>query len=192
MTISDDYADAVPEHAESLPEHAESLAEPAVPAPEKAPRRRQFLYIFAVVAASMLIGAAAATGVFLVTGLPGRPEHRFTVNVYLKTDATAEQKAAVEAALPAFDPIGEVTFTDHEKAWQRFQEIAKGHEDVLTGVTSADLPESFSLETKGYLFDCAGYTKVRHMPGVDKVQVVQNLVHEYVATVTCQAEYANP
>ncbi|WP_436533936.1 permease-like cell division protein FtsX [Actinoplanes sp. HUAS TT8] len=160
-----------------------------VPVVPKSSWQKPFLFVV-IFAFSMLLGAGAATGVFLVTGLPGQPVHTFAVYVYLETDATAEQKAAVQAALPAFDPTGEVKFTSREEAWKHFQELGKSNPEILQGAKMEYLPESFGLETKGRLFDCAGYTKVRHMPGVNKVQVIQDRVNGYVATITCDAEYA--
>ncbi|GAA2881623.1 hypothetical protein Acy02nite_16450 [Actinoplanes cyaneus] len=167
------------------------VPEATAPGPANRTRRPWFLLTIIVVA-SMLIGAGAATGAFLFAGLPGQPVHHYSVNIYLKSDATADQKAAVEAALPAFEPVGEVQFENRDQAWARFQELFKDRPEYLEGARKESLPESFKLETKGRLFDCAGYTKVRHLPGVDKIQVIQNRVNDYVAAITCDAEYANP
>jgi cell division transport system permease protein len=148
------------------------------------------LAVVAVVA--MLVGAAAATGVLLVTGLPGQPVHRFAVSVYLDHDVTAEQKAAIEAALPAFKPSGDIKFVSRDEAWRTFQERAKDFPELLQGANAESMPESYTFETEGRLFDCTGYAKVRHLPGVDKVQVLQHRVNGYGATIICDAEYAKP
>src|SRR6266496_6013385 len=76
-----------PENADAPLENAVTALERAVTRPEReAWRRRSLLAV--VVAFSMLVGAGAATGMFVVTGLLG-PAHRFTVNVYAKRDVTA-------------------------------------------------------------------------------------------------------
>lgn len=181
----------IPEGADTPLEPAESAPETAVPAPQQSPWRRRSLFA-AVVVVSMLLGAAAATGVLLVTGLPTQPVHRYVVNIYLEAETTADQKAAIEAALPAFNPSGDVHFEDQAEAWRKFQVALKSRPDLLRSSTKEDMPESFRLETKGRVFDCAGYTKVRHMPGVDKIQVLQRRMHGYIATITCDAEYAKP
>ncbi|AEV86077.1 hypothetical protein ACWT_5060 [Actinoplanes sp. SE50] len=175
-------------------EATEPTVEPATPGtPEtpEAPDRtwiRQSLVAGAIVV-SILLGAAVATGVWLVRGLPGQPVQHFSVSVYLKDDVTAEQKAAIEAALPAFQPVGPITFIDRDKAWRHAKELFKDDPDFLDSVNPDVMPQSFSLETKGRLFDCTGYATVRHLPGVQKVQVVQAPVNHYIASITCDAEY---
>jgi cell division protein FtsX len=181
----------------TAPGDADAPFQTAVAAPEGAVTRpasatwRKWSLLAVVVAFSMLVGAGAATGMFVVTGLLG-PAHRFAVNLYLKRDATADQKAAIEAALPAFKPVGEVKFENREEAWRKFQDMAKDRPDVLRVAKKEDMPESFRFETKGRLFDCTGYAKVRHMPGVDNVQVIQQRMNNYAATITCDAEYETP
>ncbi|WP_027344935.1 permease-like cell division protein FtsX [Hamadaea tsunoensis] len=164
-----------------------------LPAPEPAeqPSPRGRLRIAAVAVVAMLVGAAAATGILSLTGLPGQPVHRFSVFVYLTHDVTADQKASIRAALPSFDPTGDITFVSRDDAWRIFQERAKDFPDLLKGTTADSLPESFTLQTKGRLFDCTGYAKVRHLPGVDRIQVLQQRVADYGATIVCDAEYAS-
>ncbi|GIH02631.1 hypothetical protein Rhe02_06980 [Rhizocola hellebori] len=140
----------------------------------------------------MLIGAAGATAVLLVTGLPGQPVHHYTVSIYLEHDVTPDQKAAIEAALPAFKPTNAIRFETREEAFRHFQEMTKDYPDLRQSTKAEDMPESFTLETKGRLFDCTGYAKVRHMPGVDQIQVVQQRVTDYGAKIICDAEYAKP
>lgn len=164
---------------------------PAAVTAEKTARTGR-LPLVAVGVISMLAGAAAATGVLLVTGLPGQPVHSFSVNVYLDNEVTADQRAAIEAALPAFDPVGEVKFETREQAWENFQRMTKDYPEVLRDSKMEYMPESFRFETRGRLFDCTGFTKVRHMPGVEKIQVIQHRVSGYGATITCDAEYAKP
>jgi hypothetical protein len=178
-----------PENIDAPQETTPEAAEPT-PAKPSAWRRRSLLAVGALCA--MVIGAAAATGVLLLTGPPGLPMHHFTVNVYLDKEATADQKAAIEAALPAFEPTGEIEFKDRAYAWKHFQEMMKDQPDMLEDVQESNMPESFGLETKGRLFDCTGYTRVRHLPGVKQIQVVQHRVNGYGATIVCDAEFSRP
>jgi cell division transport system permease protein len=180
-----------PEHTDAPLENAVAAPEKAATSPSKSAWRSRFP-LLAVAVFSTLLGAAAATGVFLVAGLPGQPTHRYTVNIFLESEVTPPQKAAIEAAIPAFEPSGQVRFETREEAWRNFQDMAKDRPDVLRETKMEYMPESFNLETEGRLFDCTGYAKVRHMPGVDRLQVVQHLTNDYVATITCDAEYAKP
>jgi cell division transport system permease protein len=182
-------AGPVPESAGRAPETAGPRWEGAAPK-EPAWQRRALMAAVAVLA--MLIGAGAATSVLLVTGLPGQPTLHFSVIVYLAKDVTAAQKATIEAALPSFEPTGAVKFTSRAQAWRQLQTMMKDRPDLLRDMTEEDAPESYSLDTKGRLFDCTGYARVRHLPGVDKLQVIQHRVNTYVATITCEAEYAKP
>jgi cell division protein FtsX len=169
----------------------ETPAEPIVTEPGRAARSKKLLLV-AVVVVSMLLGAGAATGAFLLFVPPGQPEHRFTVIVYLKATVTAAQKTTIQAALPSFKPTGGVAFETRQQAWRKLQDETKNEPSLLGGMKQENLPESFRLETKGRLFDCTGYTMVRHMPGVDKIQVIQQRMNGYAATITCDAEYDSP
>jgi hypothetical protein len=68
----------------------------------------------------------------------------------------------------------------------------KDFPEVLQGTDAEDLPESYTFETEGRLFDCTGYAEVRPLPGVEEVQVLQHRVNGYGATIICDAEYATP
>lgn len=142
--------------------------------------RRGWLKLVVVAVVAMLVGAGVVTGGLLVTGRwETVPVHRFRVTVFLHGDVTAEQKAAIEAALPAFKPSGDITFENRYEAWRRFQEIFKDSPNILRGAKAGSMPESYTLETTGRLFDCTGYRKVRHLPGVDEVLIVQQVVDNY-------------
>lgn len=166
--------------------------ETAVTAPETA-LRRGWNSLLAVAVISMLIGVAATTGVFLFAGSRERTVvHVYAVNIFLEVDATADQKAAIEKEIPVFKPRGRVNFVSKEEAWRNFQKMTKDNPDLSRESNKDHMPESFRFETKGKFFDCTGHAKVRHMPGVDEVRVYQHRVNGYVATITCDAEYANP
>jgi hypothetical protein len=184
---------AAPELSTPEPSASEptTLEQPAAPVAARSAWRGRAL-IGAGVVLSMLIGAAAAFGVFHFAGMPGQSVQRFTVHIHLDTDVTPEQKSAVQAKLPLFEPVGQVKLKTKEEALRDYQELRKINSSVPEVSDASELFESFSLETEGFLFDCAGYTAVRHMPGVARIQVLQGLVNDYVATITCSAEYARP
>lgn len=158
-----------------------------------APKPRSgWLMVTVVAVLALLVGATATAGVLLVTGLPGQPAvHHYKVTVFLEPKVTAEQKAAIAAVLPAFNPTGDITFESHDEAWRKFQDSFKDAPDLLNSTKAEDLPESYTLDTEGRLFDCTGYAKVRHLPGVDEVHVSERYSN-YIATITCDAEYAKP
>ncbi|WP_245724961.1 permease-like cell division protein FtsX [Micromonospora citrea] len=119
----------------------------------------------------MLVGALVATTVvlFVVRG----DQHQYAVNVFLSNDATAEQKAAIESALHGLDPVEGIRFEGREQAWQQFRETFKDRPDMIAQVSADAMPESFRLTTEGREFDCTRLAPIRHLPGVDEIQVIQ-------------------
>ncbi len=117
----------------------------------------------------MLVGAGGA-----VIAAPAlfAPQHEYAVSVFLKLDATAEQKAAVEEALSDVDDVDTVRFESREQAWKEFQEMAKDRQDLLAG-GSASLPESFRLDIVAAAFDCESLDVLLSLPVVERVIVVQ-------------------
>lgn len=199
MTTLDHADEPSPEPAATTSGHLDGPSpEPAAtaveqvddpnPAPAGKPAWRRPVLAAAALVFAMLVGAATTFGVLTVVGLPGQPVHDYGVNIYFLSEATAEQKAAVEAKLPTFEPVGEVTFETKDAAFERYEKLRK---DVpsLPEVEKDVLPESFQMWTKGFSFDCAGYAAVRHMPGVREVQVAQRSVNGYGASIICDAEY---
>jgi len=148
------------------------------------PARRRWLPIVAIALVAAVIGAGATVGVLAGTGRLSRTS-QYSVSVYLKHDVTADQKAAIEAALSAFHPSGTVTFESRAEAWKKFQEMTANLPTGPSTVTADAMPESFRLATKGRWFDCDGVRAVRSLPGVDEIAVFQQPVHGYVAKITC-------
>jgi cell division protein FtsX len=138
----------------------------------------------AIAVISAVIGAGVAVGIIMSTS-SGRPTLQYNVSVFLEHDATAEQKAAIEAALPTFKPSGDVTFETREQAWQKVQEMAKTVPEVLQSANKDALPESFRFKTEGHEFDCSGVRAVHGLPGVEEIVVVQLPTHGYGAKITC-------
>src|SRR6266550_3636584 len=85
------------------------------------PARRPRWILPVVVVAAVLVGAITATTVILISGWLGEPRYRFNVLVFLTVDATADQKTAVQSALPALHPVDGVRFEDRDQAWKKFQ-----------------------------------------------------------------------
>ncbi|MGI5212725.1 permease-like cell division protein FtsX [Plantactinospora sp. CA-290183] len=151
---------------------------PAVPPPGAADRSaawRPWILLAAVAVLAMLVGAGAATAVVLAFAPDGppRPQQRYETRVTLTMDATAEQKAAVEAALTARYPADGVRLESRAETWERFREVFKDDPELLDRVRPDDLPESFLVRSGGRVFDCAGLAPVERLPGVDQIRVRQ-------------------
>ncbi|WP_200210672.1 permease-like cell division protein FtsX [Micromonospora coerulea] len=152
--------------------------------PTPRPRWRLLLVVAAV---AMLVGALAATTVVLVIGRGD--QHQYAVNVFLNKDVTAEQKAAIESALDALEPVESIRFESREQAWQHFKEMFKDSPDMIAQASADAMPESFRLTTKGREFDCARLVPIRRLPGVDEIQVIQRPTKgKPGAAVGCGAE----
>ncbi|NJC71249.1 hypothetical protein HC031_16235 [Planosporangium thailandense] len=156
---------------------------PPLASPDPTTPRRRHLRLLLVVGIAALAGAVAATALVLVFG---QPKHQYNVTVFVADDITPEQKTAVKAALPALHPVNGVQFEDRAQAWKRFQQLFKDAPDLLASSRAEYMPESFRLETTGREFDCAALARVRRLPGVKEVQVVQRPVKGHTgAVVAC-------
>ncbi|HEX5594691.1 MAG TPA: permease-like cell division protein FtsX [Micromonosporaceae bacterium] len=122
-----------------------------------------------VAAVAMVVGALAASTVFLVVG----HQHHYAVYVYLHEDVTTEQKGAIESALDALQPVGGIRFESGEQAFQRLRELFQDSPDMIRRFSADALPESFRLTTKSREFDCARLVPIWRLPGVNEIQVVQ-------------------
>lgn len=155
-----------------------------------APRRRRGL-LLVVAAAAMLVAALAATAVVLVVNRGD--QHQYAVNVFLTQDVTAEQKAAIESALHALQPVEAIRFETREQAWQHFKEMFRDSPGVIEQASADAMPESFRLTTKGREFDCTRLTPIRRLSGVNEIQVLQQPVKgKPGATVGCGAGSSAP
>jgi hypothetical protein len=150
------------------------------------PRKRRWLLVV-VATLSLIVGAGGATGVLYATGVAGQAAHRYSVNVYLDDDATAEQKPAIEAAIAAVGPSGDAHFVTRAEAFASMQAAAaSAHIGLPSDMTLENAPESYRFETTGRAFDCAPAVSLLGVPGVDQIQVVQQLSHGYNAIIHCQ------
>lgn len=163
----------------------EPLAALSDPTPEAPARRRRWLPLVVVGVVALLVGAVAATVTVLALG-GGPAQHRYSVAVFLTHDATPQQKDAIRTKLGTLHPVDGIRFESRQQAYARFKEMFKDKPDLVNGTDPDSLPESFRLTTSGTEFDCAAFTKVRHLPGVDNTVVVQPAVHGHPgAEVAC-------
>jgi cell division protein FtsX len=131
----------------------------------------------------MLVGALIATGTVL---LLTRDEREYVVTAYLQPDTTEEQKAEVESALGALEPVGEIEFQTSEQAWQEFQEMFKDRPELIDNASPEAMPESFRLTTTDPDFTCSRLDPIRDLAGVEQLQVLQKPNDEVLAAaVSC-------
>ena len=150
------------------------------------PRKRPWLLVV-VATLSIIVGAAGATGILYASGSAGQATHRYSVDVYLKHDATAQQKPAIEAAIAAVGPASNVHFVTHAEAFATMQDMAASAQTALPAdMTPENMPELYQFETTGRAFDCSPMVALLHVPGVDQIQVLQQLSHGYNAVIHCQ------
>lgn len=154
------------------------------PAAVNPTKRRQRIVLACVALASMLVGAVAASAAIVVSGR-WQPDNRYRVDVYLKNDVTAEQKATLQSALSGVDSVGGVQYQSREQAWKDYQEGIKGRPD-LNVVRLDEMPESFYLVVSGTSFDCSVLDPLRDLPGMATIIVVQQARDRGpTATVNC-------
>jgi cell division protein FtsX len=123
-----------------------------------------------MVAAFVLLAVAGAgfVGGFLV----GRPAvEKYTVWVYLKTDANDSDKVEVHRALERLRPDGAIRFVTKEQAAAKAKETFRDNPDALKYMTSDNLPDSFEADLVTRTITCKGISPIWKMAGVDKVKV---------------------
>jgi cell division protein FtsX len=143
------------------------LSDPAVAPVQPRPGRPVLLIVVAMLALLVVAGAGFAGG-FLV-GRP--PVERYTVVVYLKTDAGEGDKAAVRGALERLHPDGAIRFVTKEQAAAKAGETFRDNPDALKYMTPDNLPESFEADLATRAITCADITPIWKLAGVDRVLV---------------------
>jgi len=143
-------------------------APPTDPAP--APRRS---WVVLAVVAALLVGALLSAAVMLVLDRYGEPENRYQISVFLERDATAEQRSGVASALQALESVDGVRFESREQAFQNLKGLYEETPELIKDFRADQMPESFRLTTTGDVFDCAPIARVRELPGVDEIMVIQ-------------------
>ncbi|MEV6690273.1 permease-like cell division protein FtsX [Micromonospora sp. NPDC051196] len=107
------------------------------------------------------------------------------VSIFLKTDISEEDRAALGSRLEADPLISQVTFVNKDEAFQRFQEMFRDSPDLLSAVKADQLPESYRLN----LVDPEQYKSISEQyssaAGVDQVvdqsQVLDKIFNLFTA-----------
>ena len=85
---------------------------------------------------------------------------RAEITIFLREDATPQQRAAIEARLRAVPDVTGVVFEDHEAAYARMKELFADEPDKMPDIEPAVLPEGFVVTMK----DQAAVRTVRDSP----------------------------
>ncbi|MBL6275230.1 ABC transporter permease [Micromonospora fiedleri] len=107
------------------------------------------------------------------------------VSIFLKTDISEEDRAALGSRLEADPLISQVTYVNKDEAFQRFQEMFRDSPDLLSAVKADQLPESYRLN----LVDPEQYKSISEQyssaAGVDQVvdqsQVLDKIFNLFTA-----------
>ncbi|MBM2621919.1 hypothetical protein JIG36_41105 [Actinoplanes sp. LDG1-06] len=150
---------------------SEAFIDPSVSPPPAATSSRRAILIAAVAVASLLVGSALAVSAMYLLGWRPQPERNYTVLVFMKTDATTEQRAAVEQAVGQIPNAGPVEFTDRATSFAQMKEMFKDRPEVVEALTEKAAPESFKVPVKAREMTCDGITGIRQLPGVSDLKV---------------------
>ncbi|MFD6752821.1 MULTISPECIES: permease-like cell division protein FtsX [Micromonospora] len=107
------------------------------------------------------------------------------VSIFLQTDISEEDRAALGSRLEADPLISQVTYVNKDEAFQRFQEMFRDSPDLLSAVKADQLPESYRLN----LVDPEQYKSISEQyssaAGVDQVvdqsQVLDKIFNLFTA-----------
>lgn len=101
----------------------------------------------------------------------------FQVAVYLRDDATDEQRSAIQVALEAAPELGPARFYTREEALARFRARLRDGAGLLEGLEENPLPASFEAPLERALLDAAKVSELvrglEALPGVEEVQYGQ-------------------
>ena len=102
--------------------------------------------------------------------VPPTPARPVDMAVFLRSDATEQQKQAIIQQLHAIPAASGVRFETREQAYQRFKEQFKDQPDLLGSVRPDSLPESFRFTVTDRTTADVLIVRLRTLPGVDDVQ----------------------
>ncbi|MET0425680.1 MAG: permease-like cell division protein FtsX [Actinoplanes sp.] len=145
------------------------LPPPGPPLPPPQPPWRRLPLFVAISGVSMLLGAAVTAGVLVLSGWRYEPERDYEVAVFLRAEATAEQKEAVRAALADMPAEGDVRLETSAEAYERFKKLWTDDQQGMPDISPDALPESFHLTIPGDTVDCGQLKRLGKQPGVQDV-----------------------
>ncbi|XVV11125.1 permease-like cell division protein FtsX [Actinoplanes sp. CA-131856] len=135
--------------------------------------RRPLLIAVAVLIAllGILAGAAGGVGYLLYEGFEKPDVKAYKVTVWMKPEATEEQKAAIRAQLEQLPNQTGIEFTSSADSFADAKELYKDRPDLLQALTPEKMPQSFRLTAESATFDCGSLPAIRKMPGYSDLQV---------------------
>ena len=130
-------------------------------------------------AIALVVGALATFGGLYLAGWRAQPQREFNVSVFLKENATQEQKETVQAALKKLPIKGDVHLQSRAEAYAEMKDTyARAGQPLPDYVTEGNLPESYRVTSTGREFDCAPITPLKENTGVNRVLVVMTAAGE--------------
>ncbi len=93
-----------------------------------------------------------------------------TLEVFMATDATAQQIADINTALKADPNVKSFRYLDKDAAYAEFKRIFRRNPDLVSTITPADLPASFRVAPKKAELTKAVQAEFKTQQGVDSVE----------------------
>jgi cell division protein FtsX len=91
------------------------------------------------------------------------------VEVFLRPDATVEQREAIAAELGSLPGVVSFAFSDHEDAYERFKRVYACAPELIEATRPDALPESFIVTVSHPAAGATVRDRVGRLPGVDPV-----------------------
>ena len=121
--------------------------------------------VLCVVAA--LVGGGAVAAARLWPGISRGVE----ISVFLGMDAEPTQRDAVEAELRKLPDTTRIEFETRDQAYEKFKVLFSSQPELVNLTSRESLPESFRVSAARV--DCAAMDRIRSMPAVADVVVVE-------------------
>ncbi|TDC36620.1 permease-like cell division protein FtsX [Micromonospora sp. KC213] len=106
------------------------------------------------------------------------------VSIFLKTDATPQQRDDLDAKLKNDPLVKEVTYVNKDEAYKRFQEMYQDAPDLVNAVKADQLPESFRIK----LVDPEQYKNIydqyKGTEGIDEIVDQSRLLDKVFGVLT--------
>ncbi|MFC7550223.1 permease-like cell division protein FtsX [Plantactinospora sp. GCM10030261] len=94
---------------------------------------------------------------------------KIEVSIFLKQDATPEQKDELKTQLDSDPLVREVYFESRDEALTKFKEMYRDAPDLVGAVTAAQLPESYRVKLNNPEQFTAIYDKYKSTAGIDQI-----------------------